>query len=93
MLEIWMGGWEARNLTMRIRRVAEDKRFKGPFWGLITLSVKSSGWGPLWLLSHDPQIPEAEYAELTRRAGELGYDTALLRRVPQRGSAAAGAAE
>ncbi len=39
----------------------------------------------VWLMARTPTIPDAEYAELVKRIGDLGYDVSKLRKVPQRG--------
>jgi len=38
----------------------------------------------VWLLSRTPDVTEAELGGLTDRVAELGYDPALLKRVPHR---------
>ncbi len=38
----------------------------------------------VWIMARTPQIPDADLEELVRRAGELGYDTSRIRKVPQR---------
>jgi len=38
----------------------------------------------LWLLARTPTLPEPRYAALVARAGELGFDTSRLLKVPQR---------
>lgn len=38
----------------------------------------------VWLMARTPTIPEAEYAALRQRIGDMGYDLAKLQRVPQR---------
>jgi apolipoprotein D and lipocalin family protein len=38
----------------------------------------------VWIMARTPTIPEADYARLAARVGELGYDVAKLERVPQR---------
>jgi apolipoprotein D and lipocalin family protein len=38
----------------------------------------------VWILSRDPLIDEVEFAALTSRVADLGYDPTMLRRVPQR---------
>ncbi len=40
----------------------------------------------VWVLSRGADVDEAELAALTERVAELGYDTSLLRRVPQSGA-------
>lgn len=38
----------------------------------------------VWIMARDPQIPDADYAALVEFIEEIGYDTSLLRKVPQR---------
>jgi len=38
----------------------------------------------VWIMARTPQITEADYARLTRKVADLGYDMAKLERVPQR---------
>ena len=38
----------------------------------------------VWLMARTPTIPEAEYAALRQRIGDMGYDLSKLQRVPQR---------
>jgi len=38
----------------------------------------------VWIMARTPTMPEAEYANIVRQLGEQGYDTSLIRRVPQR---------
>jgi len=38
----------------------------------------------VWIMARTPQISEADYARLTRKVADLGYDMAKLERVPQR---------
>ncbi|MEE4297440.1 MAG: lipocalin family protein [Wenzhouxiangella sp.] len=38
----------------------------------------------VWIMARQPEISEQEYERLVRRVDEMGYDTADLRRVPQR---------
>lgn len=38
----------------------------------------------VWIMARTPQIPEADFERLVALIGELGYDTALLQRVPQK---------
>lgn len=37
-----------------------------------------------WIMARTPQIPEADYAADVERLKAMGYDTARLRRVPQK---------
>lgn len=37
----------------------------------------------VWIMARTPQIDEARYQSLVKRVGDMGYDTAKLRRVPQ----------
>lgn len=37
----------------------------------------------VWIMARTPTIPEADYDRLVRQVGEWGYDTRLIRRVPQ----------
>ncbi len=37
----------------------------------------------VWIMARTPEIPDADYRQLVRRIAEMGYDTSLLRRVPQ----------
>ena len=43
----------------------------------------------LWIMARTPQIPEEELRRLIALAGEAGYDTGRIQRVPQRAVAAA----
>jgi apolipoprotein D and lipocalin family protein len=45
----------------------------------------------VWIMARSPQISEADYAAHVARLRALGYDTAKLRRVPQRSLADRGA--
>ncbi|NIV18913.1 MAG: hypothetical protein GWN47_11155 [Woeseiaceae bacterium] len=38
----------------------------------------------VWIMARTPAIPEEDYARLVSLVGDLGYDTSLLKRVPQR---------
>ena len=38
----------------------------------------------LWIMSREPRIPDAEYAQLVELAGRQGYDVSRIRKVPQR---------
>ena len=38
----------------------------------------------VWIMARTPQITAADYARLTRKVADLGYDMARLERVPQR---------
>ena len=38
----------------------------------------------LWIMARTPSIPDTDYAALVKKVAALGYDTAGLRRVPQR---------
>jgi apolipoprotein D and lipocalin family protein len=38
----------------------------------------------VWLMARTPEIPESTYRELVQLIGEMGYDTSLLQKVPQR---------
>ncbi|MGI9290283.1 MAG: lipocalin family protein [Gammaproteobacteria bacterium] len=38
----------------------------------------------VWIMTRSPEISEDEYNKLVSIVGELGYDTSLLQRVPQR---------
>lgn len=38
----------------------------------------------VWIMARRPQIPDADYMELTRLLSRLGYDVSKLRKVPQR---------
>ncbi|CAB3694298.1 lipocalin family protein [Achromobacter piechaudii] len=37
----------------------------------------------VWIMARTPTLPDADYARLVDKVRELGYDPALLRRVPQ----------
>jgi len=37
----------------------------------------------VWIMARTPQIDDATYDALVQRVGDLGYDTATLRKVPQ----------
>ena len=37
----------------------------------------------VWIMARTPRIPEADYARLVARISAQGYDTSLLRKVPQ----------
>lgn len=38
----------------------------------------------VWIMARRPAIPEADYRRLVELAGAIGYDTSLIRKVPQR---------
>ena len=38
----------------------------------------------IWLMARDPQLDDAEYAEMLAAARRAGYDVSEIRRVPQR---------
>lgn len=38
----------------------------------------------LWIMARTPVLPEDQYAALVRKAAAFGYDTSLIRKVPQR---------
>lgn len=38
----------------------------------------------VWIMARTPQIPDAEYESLLRFVATQGYDTSLVRKVPQR---------
>jgi apolipoprotein D and lipocalin family protein len=38
----------------------------------------------VWIMARTPTMPDAVYDAIVRRLGEQGYDTALIRKVPQR---------
>ena len=38
----------------------------------------------LWIMARTPTIPDDKYREIVEFAGELGYDTSKIERVPQR---------
>lgn len=67
--------------------------FFGPFYGDYWVMDRSDDYrwaivgDPsgryLWILHREPTPPEAEIQRLLGRAGELGYDTTLLRRTQQ----------
>jgi apolipoprotein D and lipocalin family protein len=38
----------------------------------------------VWIMARTPSIPETEYARLVEAIGKWGYDTAKIRKVPQR---------
>lgn len=40
-----------------------------------------------WIMARTPTLPDEEYAALVARLADLGYDTAKLRKVPQRAAA------
>lgn len=42
----------------------------------------------VWIMARTPVIDEATYADLVARVAAVGYDTALLRRVPQQAATA-----
>lgn len=44
----------------------------------------------VWIMARTPELPAADYDRLVRRVGEMGYDLAKLRKVPQRPPAPAG---
>lgn len=44
----------------------------------------------VWIMARTPTLPDADYQKLVKRVGDLGYDTALLWKVPQRDVATAG---
>jgi apolipoprotein D and lipocalin family protein len=37
----------------------------------------------VWIMARSPQVPDEEYSRLVDFIGTLGYDTALIRKVPQ----------
>ena len=37
-----------------------------------------------WIMARTPTMPDAEYARIVQLLGEQGYDTSLIRQVPQR---------
>lgn len=44
----------------------------------------------VWIMARTPTLPDADYKKLVDRVSSLGYDTALLWKVPQRDVATAG---
>jgi apolipoprotein D and lipocalin family protein len=38
----------------------------------------------VWIMARTPAMPDAAYEAIVRRLGEQGYDTSLIRKVPQR---------
>lgn len=38
----------------------------------------------VWIMARAPTLPQADYDALVQRVGAMGYDTAKLKRVPQR---------
>jgi apolipoprotein D and lipocalin family protein len=38
----------------------------------------------VWIMAREPQIPEADYQRLVELIAGFGYDTSLIRKVPQR---------
>ena len=65
--------------------------FRGDYW-VIALDpgyrwsvVGEPGRRYLWVLSRTPTLDEATYADILHRIEALGYDTARLERMPQRG--------
>jgi len=47
----------------------------------------------VWIMARSPSISEADYARLEEFVASMGYDTTLLRKVPQRWPATADARE
>ncbi|HTU65572.1 MAG TPA: lipocalin family protein [Steroidobacteraceae bacterium] len=45
----------------------------------------------LWIMARHPNLPQDELERLERKAAELGYDVAKIRRVPQEGRTQDGA--
>lgn len=45
----------------------------------------------VWIMARTPQLPDAQYRELTEFVGQLGYDLSQLRKVPQQWPSTAGA--
>ena len=43
----------------------------------------------VWIMARTPQIPDADDARLVEVVRQAGYDSAKLRKVPQRASAGA----
>lgn len=43
----------------------------------------------VWIMARTPTLPQADYEAMVQQVGAMGYDTALLERVPQ-GAAGAG---
>ena len=39
----------------------------------------------VWIMARTPRLSDADYAALVARVAAMGYDTALLQRVPQKG--------
>lgn len=37
-----------------------------------------------WVFARTPRVSKADYETLTRQVGDMGYDTAKVRKVPQR---------
>lgn len=44
----------------------------------------------VWIMARRPEIPEAEYRRLVALVAGMGYDPALIRKVPQRWAGAGG---
>jgi len=61
-------------MAYRLVFMSEDYRFM-----LVTSSAKKY----LWLMSREPVPAPGEYEALVSKAGQLGFDTGLLERVPQ----------
>lgn len=38
----------------------------------------------VWIMARTPTLPQADYEAMVQRVGTMGYDTAQLKRVPQR---------
>ncbi|MGB5250597.1 MAG: lipocalin family protein [Gammaproteobacteria bacterium] len=38
----------------------------------------------VWIMARTPEIPDADYAQLITLIADFGYDTSLIRKVPQR---------
>ena len=49
-----------------------------------TVIVGRSKRDYVWIMARTPTLPDSVYAELVERVAALGYDTAKLRKVPQR---------
>ncbi len=59
----------------RIAYLSED-------YGLTVIARQKRDY--VWVMARTPQIPEDRYQAIVRRIAAWGYDTAKLRRVPQR---------
>jgi apolipoprotein D and lipocalin family protein len=53
-----------------------------PDYGMVVIARNKLDY--VWIMARDPVIPESDYETLLAHVSALGYDTAQLRKVPQR---------